>query len=89
MQNLDQSFFAFFWAAEYTSADEIVTFKPDQAANALKVLESLLKLQQKQQNKEEESTPPEVDVEDNPEDILAQSRVKGKLFLKWEPPIWV
>ena len=74
--------FAFFWAAEYTSADEIVTFKPDQAANALKVLESLLKLQQKQQNKEEESTPPEVDVEDNSEEILAQSRVKGKLCLK-------
>ena len=82
MQNLDQSFFAFFWAAEYTSADEIVTFKPDQAANALKVLESLLKLQQKQQNKEEESTPPEVDVEDNPEDNLALSRVKGKPCLK-------
>ena len=82
MQNLDQSFFAFFLAAEYTSADEIVTFKPDQAANALKVLESLLKLQQKQQNKEEESTLPEVDVEDNSEDILAQSRVKGKPCLK-------
>ena len=82
MQNLDQSFFAFFWAAEYTSADEIVTFKPDQAANALKVLESLLKLQQKQQKEEEESTPPEVDAEDNPEDNLAQSRVKGKLCLE-------
>ena len=79
--------FAFFWAAEYTSADEIVTFKSDQAANALKVLESLLKLQQKQQTKEAElmqkiATPPEVGAEDNPEGILAESRVKGKLCLK-------